>query len=84
LLLAIALVHARHGAEHRAISLLAYVEGEFNRTGRIFFPMLVRVRDEIVARAQAALQPAQYDYRRAIGAALSEEQAVALALDESQ
>jgi tetratricopeptide (TPR) repeat protein len=84
LLLALAQVHARHGAEHRAVSLLAFVEREFAHTGRIFFPMLAHVRDEIVSRARAALEPAEVDIRKAVGADLTEEQAVALALDESQ
>jgi predicted ATPase/DNA-binding winged helix-turn-helix (wHTH) protein len=84
LLLGLALVHARHGAEHRAVTLLAYVEREFGRAGRIFFPMLAHVRDEVDSRARAALEPAEVDIRKAVGADLNEEQAVALALDESQ
>ena len=82
LLLSIALVHARHGAEDRAASLLGYVDREFGRAGRIFFPMLMRIRDEIVSRAQAALGPADFDRQTAAGAALTEEQALSLAFDE--
>jgi hypothetical protein len=82
LLLSIALVHARHGAEDRAASLLGYVDREFGRAGRIFFPMLMRIRNEIVSRAQAALGPADFVRQTAAGAALTEEQALALALDE--
>lgn len=66
-LLTIALVHARHGAEDRAASLLGYVDREFARTGRNFFPMLMRVRDEIPARAQAALGPVEFERRTAAG-----------------
>ena len=82
LLLSIALVHARHGAEDRAASLLGYVDREFGRAGRIFFPMLMRIRDEIVSRAQTALEPAEFDRQTAAGAALTEEQALSLAFDE--
>lgn len=84
MLLYVALIHARSGAEDRAARLLAYVDREFGRAGRIFFPMLMRVRDEIVSRAQAALAQAEFDRLTAVGAALNEEQAVALALDGSQ
>ena len=48
LLLSIALVHARHGAEDWAACLLGYVDREFRGAGRIFFPMVKRIRDEIV------------------------------------
>ena len=44
--------------------------------------MLMRIRDEIVSRAQAALEPAEFDRQTAAGAALTEEQALALAFDE--
>ena len=81
MLLYVALVHARHGAEDRAACLLAYVDREFGRAGRIFFPMVMRVRDEIVSRARAALGPAEFSRLSAVGSALNEEQAVALALD---
>lgn len=80
-LLSIALVHARHGAEDRAAGLLGYVDREFARAGRIFFPMLVRIRDEILTRAQAALGPVEFERHTAAGAALTEEQALALAFD---
>ena len=45
--------------------------------------MLVRIRDEIVARARAALGPAEFDRQTAAGAALNEEQAIALAFGAS-
>jgi len=80
-LLPIALVHARHRAEDRAAGLLGYVEHSFAIAGRIPFPMMVSMRDEIVARARAALGPAELDRQMAAGAALTEEQAVALAFD---
>ena len=82
MLLTIALVHARHGEPARAASLLSYVDGDFRRAGRIFFPMLTRLRDEIVSRALAALGPAEFDRQSAAGASLSEEAALALAFDD--
>ena len=83
-LLPIALVHARHRAEDRAAGLVGYVDHAFARAGRIPFPMLVSMRNEIVARAQAVLGPVEFERQMAAGAALNEEQAVALAFDESQ
>ena len=79
LLLSAALVHARHGAEDRAACLIAYVEREFGRAGRIFFPMLARVREEIRSRARSALSPAEFARQTAAGGAMSEEEAVATA-----
>ncbi len=81
---AVALVHARHRAEDRAACLLGYLDHAFARSGRIRFPLMVKMRDEIVLRARAALGPAEFDRQTAVGAALNEEQAVALAFDESQ
>ena len=48
----------------------AYVEREFGRAGRIFFPMLAHVRDEIVSRARArsgagGVRPSEGGRRRA-------------------
>jgi len=83
LLLSVALVHARHGAEDRAAILLGYVEREFGRAGRIFFPMLARVRDEIRSRTRAVLEPAELARQTAAGDALNEEQAIAVALGTS-
>ncbi len=83
MLLCIALVHARHGEEARAASLMGYVDGEFARTGHVLAPMFTRIRDEIVARAQAALDAGRVRRQTAAGAALTEEQAIALALDEA-
>jgi predicted ATPase/DNA-binding winged helix-turn-helix (wHTH) protein len=82
MLLAIALLHARHGAEDRAASLLGYVDRAFARTGRIVFPMLQRIREEIMERVQAAFEPVEFDRQRAAGAALTQEQALALAFDD--
>jgi len=82
LLLSIALVHARHGAEGRAAALLGYVDREFGRAGRVFFPMLMRIREEIVARAQATLEPEDLQLKTSAGAALNEQQALSLALDD--
>ena len=82
MLLTIALVHARHGAPDRAVSLLGYVDHEFGRAGRIFFPMLTRIRDEIISRTQAALLATDVDRLMVAGAALTEEQALSLALGE--
>ena len=70
-------------AEDRAAILLAYVEREFGRAGRIFFPMLASVRDEIRWRTRAALEPAELARQTAWGDALDEDQAVAVALDPS-
>jgi predicted ATPase/DNA-binding winged helix-turn-helix (wHTH) protein len=83
LLLSIALVHARHGAEGRAARLLGYLEREFGRAGRIFFPTLARVRDEIRTRTRAALEPAELARQTAAGDAMNEEQAIAVALGTS-
>jgi tetratricopeptide (TPR) repeat protein len=82
-LLAIALLHARHGAEDRAASLLGYVDRAFARTGRIVFPMLQRIREELMERVQAALEPVAFDRQTAAGAALTQEQALALAFDDA-
>jgi hypothetical protein len=82
LLLSVALVHARHGAEGRAVTLLGYVDRAFGRSGRIYFPTLMRIREEIVSRGQAALQTADFSRLTAAGAALTEERALAMALDE--
>ena len=82
MLLYLALVHARHGAEGRAAALLGYVEREFARAGRIFFPMLTGIRDEIVARGQAALKPADFDRQTLAGSAMNEEQVFVLAFDD--
>ena len=81
-LLPIALVHARHGADDRAAGLLGYIDHSFARAGRIPFPMMVSMRDEIVARARAALGPVEFERQRAGGVALTEEQALSLAFDE--
>jgi hypothetical protein len=43
---------------------------------------MVKIRDEIVARARAALGPAELDRQMAAGAVLTEEQAIALAFDD--
>jgi tetratricopeptide (TPR) repeat protein len=75
----IALVHSRHGTEDRAASLVGYVDRDFARAGRILYPMQTRIRDETLARAQAALGPGEVDLRTASGAKLTEEQAIALA-----
>jgi len=34
---------------------LGYVDREFGHAGRIYFPMLVRTRDEIISRAKPLL-----------------------------
>ncbi|HVG03618.1 MAG TPA: winged helix-turn-helix domain-containing protein [Burkholderiaceae bacterium] len=82
-LLPIALVHARHGAEDRAAGVLGYVDQSFARAGRIPFPMMVSMRDEIVQRAREALGPVEFDRQMAAGALLTEEQALNLAFDEA-
>ncbi|MBA2549121.1 MAG: helix-turn-helix transcriptional regulator [Burkholderiaceae bacterium] len=82
-LLTIALVHARHGAEDRAAGLLGYVDHSFAIAGRIPFPMIMSMRNEIVARAQAELGPVEFDRQLAAGAALTEEEALAVAFDET-
>ncbi len=76
-----AVVHARHGAEDRAACLLGYADGAFARRGRVLYPFMVGMRDDIVARARAALVPAEFERQMAAGAALTEEQALALAFD---
>jgi len=81
MLLFIALVHARHGAEARAAGLVGYYEAELSRGGRPMAPMSVRVRDEILQRAHAALGPNEVCHQMTTGAALTEEQALALAFD---
>lgn len=81
MLLFIALVHARHGAEARAASLVGYYDAELSRGGRPMAPMSARVRDEILQRAQAALGPEQVRHQMTAGAALTEEQALGLAFD---
>ena len=78
-----ALVHARHRAEDRAAGLLGYADGVFARRGRVLYPFMVTMRDEVVARAQAALGPAEFGRQMAAGAVLTEEQALALAFDEA-
>ena len=65
--------------EDRAASLVGYVDRDFARAGRILYPMQTRIRDETLARAQAALGPGEVDLRTASGAKLTEEQAIALA-----
>ncbi len=81
-LLTVVLVHARHRAEDRAARLLGYVDQAFANSGRFLFPMMANIRDEIVARARAALGPVEFDRQMAAGAALTEEQALSLAFDE--
>ena len=81
-LMAVALVHARHHAEDRSACLLGYVDRAFERSGRILFPMMMKIRDEIMARARAALGQAELDRQMAAGAVLTEEQAIALAFDD--
>jgi predicted ATPase/DNA-binding winged helix-turn-helix (wHTH) protein len=80
---AVALVHARHRAEDRAASLLGYLDHAFARSGRILYPMMVKMHDEIVARARAALGPEEFERRMAAGTALTEEQAIALAFEDA-
>ena len=76
-LLAVALVYARHGEEGRAAGLLGYVDRAFATSGRILYPMMVKIRDEIVLRARTALGAEELDRRMAAGTVLPEEQAVA-------
>ena len=83
MLLFIALVHVRHGAEKEAARLVGYVDREFGRAGYIYVPMMVRVRDEIASLARTRPGPAEFDRQTAAGAALNEEQALALAFDEA-
>ena len=81
-LMAVALVHARHRTEDRAAGLLGYIDHAFARSGRILFPMMVKMRDEIMARARATMGPTEFDRQMAAGAVLTEEQAIALAFDD--
>ena len=80
-LLPIALVHARHRAEDRAARILGYVDNSFAIAGRVPFPMMVKMREEIIARAKSALGLAEFDRLIATGAGLTEEQALAVAFD---
>jgi predicted ATPase/DNA-binding winged helix-turn-helix (wHTH) protein len=82
-LLTVVLVHARHRAEDRAARLLGYVDQSFASSGRFLFPMLASMRDEAMYRTRAALGPAEFDRQLAAGAALTEEQALSLAFDET-
>ena len=81
-MLHVALVHVRHRAEDRAAGLLGYADGAFARRGRVLYPFMLSMRDEIVVRARAALGPLEFDRQMTVGAVLTEEQALSLAFDE--
>ena len=92
-LLHVALVHARHCAADRAARLLGCADRAFARRGRVLYPFMLGMRDDIVTRmlgmrddivtrARAALGPVKFERQMAAGAALTEEQALALAFDE--
>ena len=83
LLHAVALVYARHRAEDRAACLLGYVDYSFAKSGRVLYPMMVKMHDETAMRARAALGLEEFDRQVAAGGALTEEQAIALALDDA-
>ena len=81
-LLPIAFVHARHRAEDRAAGLLGYVDNSFAIAGRVPFPLIVSMREEIIDRARAALGSAECERQMAVGAAFTEEHALSLAFEE--
>ena len=62
--------------------MLGYIDNSFAIAGRVPFPMIVRIRDEIMARTRAALGPVDCERQITAGAALTEEQALSLAFDE--
>ena len=80
-LFAVALVHARHGAEDRATNLIGYVDAESRRTGRVLWPFEAQIRSEILTRSRDALGSAELDRQIAAGAAMMEEQVIAIAFD---
>ena len=66
-----------------AMRLVGYAEAELQSDGLILAPIMTKARDKVVANARAALGPEAAQRERTLGAALSEEAALALAFDEA-